>query len=434
MFFRKKPEGKPECDCVAKDELFELRSVYKAINDSSAMIEFDLDHHVINANANFLKLMGYSLEEVKGKSHEIFCYPEYVKSPEYLKFWNTLRSGQYIQGIFERLTKSGKAIYLEASYTPVVDVQGKLYKILKFAEDVTDVLLEHNDLKAIYDAVDRSMAIIEFDTDLNVINANENFLKVMGYTLDEIKGKYHAMFCDPEYVKQPSYKANQDRLRRGEFLKSTFERITKSGKKVYLEATYNPVFDKDGRVYKIIKIAHDVTSKEDSTKNKLAMTFNLIKENQQLTSDGSEMVEKTLTNIQSVADTMRSSTNLVDNLASQSESISSITQTIKDIADQINLLALNAAIEAARAGEHGRGFAVVADEVRKLAERTGKSVTEIGAIIGSIREITSQVVGHITAGMEASDKTVELSQQSKVLMDKIKEASDRVAKEMDIKK
>ncbi|WP_163534818.1 methyl-accepting chemotaxis protein [Helicobacter suis] len=434
MFFRKRSEDKSECDCVAKDELFELRSIYKAIDKSVAMIEFDLDHIVINANANFLELMGYTLDEIKGKSHEIFCYPEYVKSPEYLKFWNTLRSGQYREGIFERLTKGGKAVYLEASYTPVVDTQGKVYKILKIAEDITSVLLEHNDLEAIYQAVDRSMAIIEFDINFNVIRANENFLKVMGYTLDEIKGKYHAIFCDPEYVKQPSYRANQDKLRRGEFLKSTFERITKSGKKVYLEATYNPVFNKKGEVYKVIKIAHDVTSKEDSTKSKLAMTLNLIKENQQLTSDGSEMVEKTLSNIQSVADTMRSSTGLVDNLSSQSESISSITQTIKDIADQINLLALNAAIEAARAGEHGRGFAVVADEVRKLAERTGKSVTEIGAIIGSIREITSQVVEHITAGMEASDKTVDLSQQSKVLMDKIKEAGDRVAKEMEVKK
>ncbi|WP_163532808.1 methyl-accepting chemotaxis protein [Helicobacter suis] len=434
MFFRKRSEDKSECDCVARDELFELRSIYKAIDKSVAMIEFDLDHIVINANANFLELMGYTLDEIKGKSHEIFCYPEYVKSPEYLKFWNTLRSGQYREGIFERLTKGGKAVYLEASYTPVVDTQGKVYKILKIAEDITSVLLEHNDLEAIYQAVDRSMAIIEFDINFNVIRANENFLKVMGYTLDEIKGKYHAIFCDPEYVKQPSYRANQDKLRRGEFLKSTFERITKSGKKVYLEATYNPVFNKKGEVYKVIKIAHDVTSKEDSTKSKLAMTLNLIKENQQLTSDGSEMVEKTLSNIQSVADTMRSSTGLVDNLSSQSESISSITQTIKDIADQINLLALNAAIEAARAGEHGRGFAVVADEVRKLAERTGKSVTEIGAIIGSIREITSQVVEHITAGMEASDKTVDLSQQSKVLMDKIKEAGDRVAKEMEVKK
>ncbi|MFC3847135.1 methyl-accepting chemotaxis protein [Helicobacter baculiformis] len=430
MFFNRKKND--EHTQRVAEEHHELKAVHEAIDKSVAMVEFDLDHKVISANENFLNLMGYSLDEIKGKPHALFCDPEHVRTPEYHNDWATLKSGQHRCGTFKRFAKGGKIVFLEASYTPVVDAQGKLYKILKFASDVTPRVLEYNDLKAVYNAVDRSMAVIEFDTQLNVLKANDNFLKLMGYTMSEIKGKYHAIFCDPEYTKRPSYKANQDKLRQGQFIKSTFERVTKSGKKVYLEATYNPVFDDQGKVYKIIKIAHDVTSKEDSTKDKLAMTLDLIKENQQLTSEGSAMVEKTLANIQSVADTMRNSTDLVNSLSSQSESISSITQTIKDIADQINLLALNAAIEAARAGEHGRGFAVVADEVRKLAERTGKSVTEIGAIIGSIREITSQVVGHITAGMEASDKTVELSQESKTLMDKIKEASDKVAQRMEV--
>ncbi|WP_104707332.1 methyl-accepting chemotaxis protein [Helicobacter ailurogastricus] len=401
----------------------ELGAIYNAIDRSMAIIEFDTDCKVIMANENFLKLMGYTLEEIKGKHHSMFCDQKLVSSPLYKQGWDQLRSGQFKQGKFKRIAKGGKELYLEATYNPVLDNQGKVIKIVKIATDITQRILEFNNLRAVYNAALASMALIEFDTEGKVITANENFLEVMGYSLEEIKGKHHSVFCDPEFVKTPQYNEFWNKLKSGQFTHGTFKRITKAGKAVYLEASYNPVFDDDGRIYKFIKFALDVTGKEE----KILMILGLIKDNQRLTSEGNTMVEKTTNNIQSVTNTMRNNVHLVDDLSTQSDSISSITQTIKDIADQINLLALNAAIEAARAGEHGRGFAVVADEVRKLAERTGKSVTEIAAIIGSIREITQQVVTNINMGAEESEKTLELSYQTKELVEEIKTATDRVA-------
>ncbi len=430
MLFMKKKED--DSTRLLNQENEELRAVYKAMSRSTALIEFDTQAQVITANENFLKVMGYSLEEIKGKSHAIFCDTEYVNAPEYRKNWDQLQSGQFLRGTFKRYTKHGKAVFLEASYNPIFDTSGKVYKIIKFAQDITARSLEFNDLKAIYGAVNRSMALIEFDLNLHVLTANENFLTLMGYTLNEIVGKHHSIFVEPEYAASSTYAQNCKKVVSGDFISGTFKRLTKNKDVVYLEATYNPVFDESGKIYKIVKIAHDVTHKEDSTQAKFNMIVDLIKESQQLTSNGSAMIEKTTDNIQNVADAMKNNTHLVNTLSTQSESISSITQTIKDIADQTNLLALNAAIEAARAGEHGRGFAVVADEVRKLAERTGKSVAEIGAIVGSIREITSQVVVNITAGMASADKTAELSYQSKSLMDQIKIASDNVAQKMGV--
>ncbi|BCZ19176.1 chemotaxis protein [Helicobacter sp. NHP19-012] len=404
----------------------ELRAIYNAISRSLAMIEFDTEGKVITANDNFLHLMGYTLEEIKGKHHSMFCDPEFVKTPQYTEFWRHLKSGEFKRGTFKRINKDGKELYLESTYNPVLNDQSKVVKITKIATDVTARILEFNDLRSVYNAHLASMALIEFDTEGKVITANDNFLHLMGYTLEEIKGKHHSMFCDPEFVKTPQYTEFWQHLKSGQFTKGTFKRITKAGKAVYLEASYNPVFDSEGKIYKFIKFALDATHKEE----KIHMVLELIKENQQLTSDGNHMIERTTVNIQNVVSTMKNNVSLVDTLSAQSDSISSITQTIKDIADQINLLALNAAIEAARAGEHGRGFAVVADEVRKLAERTGKSVTEIAAIIGSIREITAQVVDSISTGADEAEKTAELSYETRDLIEKIKAASDRVAQGM----
>ncbi|WP_104753112.1 methyl-accepting chemotaxis protein [Helicobacter salomonis] len=425
---RHQPNETIRTQAALNDQSDELRQFYDAINRSMAMIEFDTNGMILHANENFLSLMGYTLGEIKGKHHSLFCTSQLVQSSEYTKHWSDLRSGVFKQGAFKRVNKKGETLYLESTYTPILNSSGEVHKVIKFANDITQQILELQELRAIHKATLASMALIEFDTDRKVLNANESFLNLMGYTLDEIKGKEHALFCEPEYVKSAAYEAFWERLQAGHFTRGTFTRLAKNRKKVYLEASYNPVFDDDGHIYKFVKIALDVTSKEE----KILMTLSLIKENQTLTDRGSEMIEKTTQSIQGVATTIRNSADQINTLNAQSDSISSITQTIKDIADQTNLLALNAAIEAARAGEHGRGFAVVADEVRKLAERTTKSVAEIAAIISAIREITSQVVVNITAGAQESTHTVELSCESKNLMDEIRVAGSRVASGMEV--
>ncbi|HEG1481734.1 TPA: PAS domain-containing protein [Campylobacter lari] len=395
-----------------------------------AMIEFQTDGTIISANENFLKTMNYSLDEIKGKHHSMFCLPEVVKSQHYGDFWKDLKSGKSRNGLFRRIAKGGKDIYLEANYLPILDQNNKAYKVIKFANDITQRHHEMLDLKNTIDAANRSMAIIEFNPYGEILNANENFTQTMGYSLGEIKGKHHSMFCEEKFRNSKEYTIFWEELRSGKFQSGKFIRLGKNNKLIHLEASYNPIKNDDGEIYKVIKFATDITEQVVRDEEKLKLISELAEQNDNLTQEGDSVIENTVQNIQSIADMMNNSSNLVSSLNEQSEEIKNIIQTISDIADQTNLLALNAAIEAARAGEHGRGFAVVADEVRNLAERTGHSVNEITTTINSIRNVTAEVVQSIKDGLSGVNQSVDLAKEARECMEKIRNSSAQVAQAM----
>ncbi|ENH9770297.1 energy taxis response protein CetZ [Campylobacter jejuni] len=406
-----------------------LGDILRSIGNTMAVIEFTTDGVILEANQNFLTTMKYSLSEIKGKHHSMFCLPEVVNSSAYSDFWKDLRDGKARSGLFRRIAKGGIDVYLEANYLPISDNNGHVYKIIKFANDITQRHYEMLDLRNTI-AANRSMAIIEFKPDGTIITANENFLRTMDFNIDEIKGKHHSMFCDSNYRHSKDYVQFWEDLREGKFQSGKYIRYGRNNKKVYLEASYNPVKNDDGKIYKVIKFATDISEQVKKDQEKLCLISELAEKNDNLTQDGDRVIENTVSNVQNIADMMSQSSNLVSSLNQQSDEIKSIIQTISDIADQTNLLALNAAIEAARAGEHGRGFAVVADEVRNLAERTGHSVNEITTTINSIRNVTSQVVESIKSGLEDVNQSVELAKEARECMEKIRESSAEVAKAM----
>ncbi|HBK2042101.1 TPA: energy taxis response protein CetZ [Campylobacter jejuni] len=407
-----------------------LGDILRSIGNTMAVIEFTTDGVILEANQNFLTTMKYSLSEIKGKHHSMFCLPEVVNSSAYSDFWKDLRDGKARSGLFRRIAKGGIDVYLEANYLPISDNNGYVYKIIKFANDITQRHYEMLDLRNTIAAANRSMAIIEFKPDGTIITANENFLRAMDFNIDEIKGKHHSMFCDSNYRHSKDYVQFWEDLREDKFQSGKYIRYGRNNKKVYLEASYNPVKNDDGKIYKVIKFATDISEQVKKDQEKLRLISELAEKNDNLTQDGDRVIENTVSNVQNIADMMSQSSNLVSSLNQQSDEIKSIIQTISDIADQTNLLALNAAIEAARAGEHGRGFAVVADEVRNLAERTGHSVNEITTTINSIRNVTSQVVESIKSGLEDVNQSVELAKEARECMEKIRESSAEVAKAM----
>jgi methyl-accepting chemotaxis protein len=230
-----------------------------ALSKSQAIIEFGLDGTILGANENFLNLVGYRLDEIVGQHHRMFVEPSYAQSEDYAEFWRRLGRGEFNSGEYKELGKGGKEVWIEASYSPVLDRAGKPVKVVKIAADVTARRLAAADAQSQLAAIGRAQAVIEFNLDGTIITANDNFCQAMGYGLDEIKGRHHRMFVDPAYAQSAEYRDFWETLRRGEGMAAEFRRIGKGGKEVWIQASYTPIFDPSGKPYKVVKYATDAT-------------------------------------------------------------------------------------------------------------------------------------------------------------------------------
>ena len=249
-----------------------LRNAYfegqiNAISKSQAVIEFDVDGNIITANDNFLNTMGYRLDEIKGKHHQLFVDDETRQSESYQRFWSELKEGKFFSGEFKRENKSGKSVWIQASYNPIEDMNGKPFRVVKYATNITEDKLKNAYFEGQLNAISKSQAVIEFDLEGVILNANSNFLAAMGYTLDEVKGKHHSIFVDPAYKNSPEYAAFWEQLRQGVYASGEYERFDKSGKPVYIQASYNPILDQNGKPFRVVKYATDVTGRTLAVEN-----------------------------------------------------------------------------------------------------------------------------------------------------------------------
>ncbi|MDH4414800.1 MAG: PAS domain-containing methyl-accepting chemotaxis protein [Rhizobium sp.] len=460
-------------------QLFNTTSqlVWTALNKSLAIIEFGMDGVVLGANENFCRLMGYSPAEIVGSHHSMFVDKSDALSPDYQNFWAKLNKGEFDHRLYKRIAKNGREVWIEASYNPVMR-SGKPIKVVKVAYDVTERQVRAADHEGKVNAIERAQAAIEF-TPLGVIlDANQNFLDAMGYTAEEIRGRHHSIFCQANYTESDDYRTFWSRLAQGSYIADEFLRIGKNGKKVYIQATYNPIFDASGRVYKVVKFATDVSQRVQDVEalaqalgglsggdltqrlevpfiralEPLRTDFNLvtrklhdsmsaIAENasaiaaasQQIRNASDDLYRRTEQQAASVEETAAAleeiTTTVTDSsqraheagtlarmtkenaersgivvgqaieamgrIESSASEIANIIGVIDEIAFQTNLLALNAGVEAARAGDAGKGFAVVAQEVRELAQRSAKAAKEIKGLITASNEHVNHGVAYV---------------------------------------
>ncbi len=255
-------------DITQQREIENINTDYKgqinAIRKSQAVIEFNLDGTIVNANENFLQTVGYTLDEIQGKHHRIFAEVDYANSSEYRLFWEKLNRGEYHSGEYKRIGKGGKEVWIQASYNPINDVNGVPCKVVKYATDVTADKLLSADFSGQIDAIGKSQAVIEFNMDGTIITANENFLNTVGYSLADIQGQHHSMFADSDYARSQEYRQFWEKLNRGEYDSGEYKRIGKGGKEVWIQASYNPIMDLNGKPFKVVKYATDITAQKDA--------------------------------------------------------------------------------------------------------------------------------------------------------------------------
>jgi len=408
-------------------KLGEYEQLINAIDSNIARIDFTPQGDILNANNLLLETMGYRLEEIVSRHHKIFCDNDYATSTAYQNFWKQLVQGESHHGRFKRFRNNGDVVWLEASYFPIKNAEGRVEYITKIAKDVTEEVLELEHQVAVSDAIDKSMATIEFSPTGDIVRANKNFLDTIGYRAEEIKGQHHRLFCEQEfYDENPNF---WQELSNGQFKTGQFKRLSKHGEPIWLEASYNPIFNEKGQVIKVIKFASDVTDsviKAQKTAEAAAVAHSTSQQTAAIVREGKTSIEVSVETSNEILSRSNKTDEVIEQLHEQARSIEDIVKTINGLADQTNLLALNAAIEAARAGEHGRGFAVVADEVRNLASRTTQATSQISGVMQRSSEVSQAISTSIDDIQKMAELSKEQIEKVKVLIEEIDEGATNV--------
>jgi len=383
------------------------KALADALGRSQAVIEFDMDGTVRTANDNFLKALGYSLGEIQGKHHSMFVAPSERDSAAYRDFWAALKRGEYQAAEYKRIGKGGKEVWIQATYNPVLDGNGKPFKVVKFATDITARKIKSMEDAGQIAAIGRAQAVIAFEMDGTIVTANDNFLKALGYTLAEIQGKHHSMFVEQATRDSAAYREFWARLNRGENQSAEYKRIGKGGKEVWIQASYNPILDLNGKPFKVVKYATDTTAQvlvrmgNERVRGMMETVAAGAEELNASVREISEAMTKSRETASTAVGRVEAADAQAKRLNEAAQAMSGIVELIGSITGQINLLALNATIESARAGEAGRGFAVVASEVKNLATQAKQATDKIGQEISNLNGISGDVVGALDSIKQA---------------------------------
>lgn len=415
----------------------------RILQEHLAIIEFDLDGVILDANARFLETMGATRAEILGQHHRRFVRAEERETEHYRQMWRDFAAGRGQSGIVQRVAEGERSVFLDAHYTILRDRSGKPMRVMKVAQDVTARTVAELSLKARSEALDRTMALIEFEPDGQIVHANAKFLQTMGYRESELEGRRHDMFMPPEEQKSSAYKQFWADLAAGKPQAGLYRRLGKHGKEVWLQSTYNPVLDLHGKVIQVVKFATDVTIAQqrqralqqgvdrisalldaisldirnsDATAASAAASSNSSSAAVQTVAAAVEelnaSIREVASSIQTTRRLMSEAVEQTQSAASQSkqlvtyaESMSEVLSLIQSIASGINLLALNATIEAARAGEAGRGFAVVATEVKSLAMQVATATQKVSSEVMGLQTISDSVVQTLEGVVHSIDTT-----------------------------
>lgn len=404
--------------------------ILESLSRSQAVIEFEPNGTIIRANDNFLNALGYRAEEVVGKHHRIFVDSVYGTSQSYSDFWAALARGEFQSAEFERFSKTGQSVWIQATYNPVYGDDGNVESVIKFATDITAMKQTSKEIQ------DRSQAVIEFTPDGTILTANALFQKASGYSLEQLRGQHHRIFMPPEDAESNEYREFWPALARGEFRQGEFRRLDRNGAELWLQGAYNPIFDSAGAVTKIVKSVSNITGQKQAKADADRVGRAIAESVNQMTaaiSEISQSINQTAGLAQTAEFNTAEATEMVEELNGNSSTIGRIVEVIRGLSGQTNLLALNATIEAARAGEAGSGFAVVANEVKLLANQTGDASGDIGSSIETIQGDIERVVGTIEsinqAVHEVSSMTATVAaavEEQSILMADMNHAADEL--------